>query len=178
MPDAVPAKPPSPARLLFVCMGNICRSPAAEAMMNHLSRNLPAGQRPIAASAGTLGYHAGSAPDKRMREAASRRGITMTSKARQFQRADFDAYDLILTMDDDNLRNVLALAPNPAAAAKVVPMTRFSRTNPPATHVPDPYYGGPAGFEEVLDILHDCCGSLLASLSDPDPAGLDSSPLS
>src|SRR6187431_473627 len=95
--DKLPAHPN--CRLLFVCMGNICRSPAAEAMMNHLARSLPESQRPNCDSAGTLDYHTGAAPDRRMRDAASRRGITMIHKARQFTRADFQNFDIILTMD-------------------------------------------------------------------------------
>lgn len=167
-PENIPSSPD--CRLLFVCMGNICRSPAAEAMMNHLAAALPAARRPACDSAGTLGYHAGSAPDRRMREAARRRGITMTHKARQFVQADFQNFDLILTMDDDNLEHVLAMAPDAASAAKVMPMTYFSSGNPLADHVPDPYYGGPEGFEHVLDILEDCCGNLLDKLIEgPQP---------
>lgn len=117
-----------------------------------------------AASAGTIGYHEGEPPDRRMIAAAKRRGYDLVSRARQVRREDFGRFDLILTMDDDNLRGVLGLAANDGERAKVAKFTTYCRKHPGAAEVPDPYYGGSDGFETVLDLLEDGCDGLIADI--------------
>ncbi|MEN9215210.1 MAG: low molecular weight protein-tyrosine-phosphatase [Gloeomargarita sp. DG02_4_bins_56] len=152
-----------PTRILFVCMGNICRSPAAEGIMNHLLRRENLQEQFVCDSAGTIGYHRGSPPDERMQLAAQKRGIRLTGSARQFERADFERFDLILTMDRQNYWDVLALDPDNRYQHKVKMMGEFCRRYS-QKEVPDPYYGGAAGFELVLDLLTDACEGLLAEL--------------
>lgn len=154
-----------PKKLLFVCLGNICRSPAAEGIMNHLiaAANLEA---EIACdSAGTSSYHLGELPDARMRQTAQQRGIVLSSRARQFHKADFEAFDLILAMDRQNYYNICALDPHGAYQDKVKLICDFC-THHPDQEVPDPYYGGPDGFRYVMDLLTDACQGLLLSLTD------------
>ncbi len=153
----------APTRVLFVCLGNICRSPAAEGVF--LSQLEQAGLSHAFAvdSAGTGGWHVGHPADARMRAAAERRGILLTSRARQLERGDLDRFDHILTMDEDNLAAVRALAGDGNHRATVTPLTTYCRRHS-ASHVPDPYYGGSQGFEQVLDLLDDACAGLLAHL--------------
>jgi protein-tyrosine phosphatase len=158
-------------RILFVCLGNICRSPAAEGVFLHLLARDGLEQQFVVDSAGTGGWHVGKPADRRMRAAAERRGIALPSRARQLERADLVSFDRILTMDDDNLRAVQALAregSGGAPQALVEPITRHCRRFD-ASEVPDPYYGGEAGFEYVLDLLEDACSGLLESLRQPRP---------
>jgi protein-tyrosine phosphatase len=152
-----------PYQLLFVCLGNICRSPAAENIMNHLleQRNLKGLIQ--CDSAGTGSYHIGSAPDRRMTAAAKERGIAMTGAARQFTPDDFEAFDLILAMDRDNYRNIVALDPTGQYRHKVKMMCEFC-TQYADKEVPDPYYGGQAGFNHVIDLLLDSCEGLLTQV--------------
>ena len=161
---------PAPTRILFVCLGNICRSPAAEGVFLHRLAAEGLEDRFLVDSAGTGGWHVGKPADSRMRAAASRRGIHLPSRARQLERADLTGFDRILTMDDANLAAVQALArklgPNPQAGqplAVIEPMVRHCRRFQ-AREVPDPYYGGAEGFEHVLDLLDDACGGLLEAL--------------
>ena len=154
-------------KLLFVCLGNICRSPAAEGVFLHLLEARGLSNQFLVDSAGTGGWHVGNPADRRMRAAAERRGIHLPSRARQIELADFGNFDRILTMDDDNLQAVRSLAGELGARsdlALVEPMTshcrRFSDTE-----VPDPYYGGEQGFEHVLDLLEDACSGLLETLT-------------
>ncbi|MBF2099382.1 MAG: low molecular weight phosphotyrosine protein phosphatase [Gloeomargaritaceae cyanobacterium C42_A2020_066] len=150
-------------KLLFVCMGNICRSPAAEGVMSHLLARHPLGETLVCDSAGTIGYHTGSPPDSRMQVAAQARGIRLQSRARQFHPRDFEAFDLILVMDQENYRDVIALDPHNRHRHKVRMMCEFC-TQRSDREVPDPYYGGAAGFEYVLDLLEDACQGLLRHL--------------
>jgi len=153
-------------RLLFVCLGNICRSPAAEGVFLHLIAREGLEDRFVVDSAGTGGWHVGNPADRRMRAAAERRGIHLPSRARQIALADFTAFDRILTMDDDNLRNVRSLARELGerpGLARIEPMTSHCRLHQ-AREVPDPYYGGEQGFEQVLDLLEDACAGLLETL--------------
>jgi protein-tyrosine phosphatase len=145
-------------RILFVCLGNICRSPTAEGVMRRLVRDEGLDDRIEIDSAGTGGWHVGAPPDARATEAASRRGTTLEGAARRFTEADFDRFDLILAMDAENRRDLLALAPDDEARAKV----RMFR--PGDLDVPDPYYGGADGFEEVLDLVEEAARSLLAEI--------------
>jgi protein-tyrosine phosphatase len=167
-PNAVP-----PIKLLFVCLGNICRSPAAENLMNHLVEAQGLGDRITCDSAGTSGYHIGEPPDRRMTLAARQRGIPMQGAARQFQRSDFEHFDWILAMDEDNYDDILRLDPQGQYRHKVRLMCDFC-TRSQARSVPDPYYGGPEGFDKVLDLLTDACEGLLAHLkTSPEPLPQD-----
>ncbi|MBW4481099.1 MAG: low molecular weight phosphotyrosine protein phosphatase [Tildeniella torsiva UHER 1998/13D] len=152
-------------RLLFVCLGNICRSPSAENIMNHLIEQRQLGGRVVCDSAGTAGYHVGSAPDRRMTQAAKTYDIDLVGRARQFDPADFDRFDYILAMDRQNYRDIVALDPTGQHRDKVRLMCDFCRTHPDKD-VPDPYYGGPEGFTYVIDLLLDACEGLLDHLSD------------
>jgi protein-tyrosine phosphatase len=138
-------------RVLFVCLGNICRSPAAEAVFARLVSEAGWEERFTIDSAGTGRWHVGDPADARMRDAARRRGITITSIARQVVPADFEAFDLILAMDATNLATLRRLAP----AAHHGKIRLFRELDPDAagTDVPDPYYGGSEGFDDVLDIV-------------------------
>jgi len=115
-------------------------------------------------SAGTAGYHTGDLPDRRSRAAAKARGIELTSRARQFVASDFGRFDHVLAMDGENLRNLIALAPDAAARAKVRLLRSFDAASPPGAPVPDPYHGGADGFEEVLDLCEAACEGLLEYL--------------
>ncbi|MDA1246812.1 MAG: low molecular weight phosphotyrosine protein phosphatase [Cyanobacteria bacterium] len=152
-------------RVLFVCLGNICRSPAAEGVFLHLLDQSQAGERFVVDSAGTGGWHVGKAPDARMCAAASRRGIHLVSKARQLELADFNSFDYILTMDASNLSQVQDLAQKAGGSggARIEPLLRYC-TSFDLSEVPDPYYGGAEGFEHVLDLLEDACSGLLQAL--------------
>ncbi|WP_413163721.1 low molecular weight protein-tyrosine-phosphatase [Capilliphycus salinus ALCB114379] len=149
-----------PYQLLFVCLGNICRSPSAENIMNHLINQAALGDYIICDSAGTSSYHIGSPPDARMTKAASLRGISLKGQARQFQVKDFENFDLILAMDYDNYESILALDRTRQYQDKVKLMCEFCRYHS-VKEVPDPYYGGPEGFNRVIDILLDACQGLL-----------------
>lgn len=148
-------------RILFVCLGNICRSPAAEAVFRRLVEEAGLTDRFEIDSAGTYGGHAGQLPDPRMRVAASRRGYRLTHQARLLREADFDRFDRIIVMDDDNYERAHRLAPSREAAAKIDRMGDFC--HPRRSYIPDPYYEGAEGFELVLDLLEDGCASLLES---------------
>lgn len=154
-------------RVLFVCLGNICRSPAAEGVFLHLLQQSQAGERFVVDSAGTGSWHVGKAADARMRAAASRRGIQLPSRARQLGRADLNRFDHILTMDASNLLQVQALVGEAGGSslARIEPLLSYcSRFD--VSEVPDPYYGGAEGFEHVLDLLEDACSGLLQALDD------------
>jgi protein-tyrosine phosphatase len=150
-------------KILFVCLGNICRSPAAENIMNHLVAQAGASRQIECDSAGTANYHTGNPPDRRMQAAASKRAIPMTGSARQFTTADFEEFDLILAMDRENYHNIIALDPQARYHHKVKLMCDFATAHPDR-EVPDPYYGGAEGFDYVIDLLTDACGGLLSKL--------------
>jgi protein-tyrosine phosphatase len=144
--------------VLFVCMGNICRSPAAEGVFRRFVEDAGRTGEFEIDSAGTHGYHVGHPPDSRMLAAARARGYLLDSRARRLERGDFENFDLIVTMDDANLADAQALCPGgPAQLVRMVDYCERIAVD----EVPDPYYGGPAGFERVLDILEDACGNLL-----------------
>lgn len=155
---------PATTRVLFVCLGNICRSPAAEGVFLHLLEQEGLAEGFTVDSAGTGGWHAGQPADRRMRAAAERRGIHLPSRARQLVAADLGRFDHILTMDDANLAAVTAMAGSLGSGhAGIEPLVRYCRRLR-ASEVPDPYYGGPEGFERVLDLLEDACAGLLEAL--------------
>ncbi|MDJ0734806.1 MAG: low molecular weight protein-tyrosine-phosphatase [Nostocaceae cyanobacterium] len=152
-------------KLLFVCLGNICRSPSAENIMNHLIAENNLSDRIICDSAGTSSYHIGSPPDRRMNAAASKKlGIQLRGRARQFEISDFRDFDLILAMDRENYQNILYLDSTGQYQDKVRLMCDFcSRYS--FTEVPDPYYGGVEGFNQVIDLLVDACEGLLEHIN-------------
>ncbi len=148
-------------RLLFICMGNICRSPAAEAVMKAKVKKAGLDDKIHCDSAGTISYHAGEPADSRMRTHAKERGIIITSISRGFNPSvDFEKYDYIITMDNDNYRNINDMDKDGTNTSKVLPMTDFC-SKMDVDEVPDPYYGGAKGFETVLDILDDACEGFL-----------------
>lgn len=145
-------------KVLFVCMGNICRSPAAEGVFRKLVAEAGRDGEFEIDSAGTHGYHVGHPPDSRMLAAASGRGYRLVSTARRIEHRDFQRFDLIVTMDDDNFQDVSVM--DPGFGARVVRMCDYCTIHE-ETEVPDPYYGGAEGFQRVLDILEDACANLL-----------------
>ena len=144
-------------RVLFVCLGNICRSPAAQGVMQSIVDAGGASSSWVIDSAGTGDYHTGDLPDKRMRVHAMRRGYQLTHRARQVSEADFGRFDLIVPMDASNERNLRRLAPTPEDEEKIVPMAAWINIASRYDHVPDPYYEGAEGFELVLDLLENAC---------------------
>lgn len=151
-------------RLLFVCLGNICRSPSAEAVMKKLVNRTSLEDRFEIDSAGLTGYHAGEHADPRMRAHAARRGYVLDSISRPVRPSDFYDFDLLIGMDDRNVEELKRLAPDLETAGKVHQMTEFSR-HKLYDYVPDPYYGGAEGFELVLDLLEDASEGLLETLT-------------
>ena len=150
-----------PRKILFVCLGNICRSPAAEEVMRSLLRERGEEADYILDSAGLYGGHAGQLPDSRMRAHARRRGYELTHRSRPVRSSDFDNFDLIVAMDDSNYDRLRSLAPTLEARDKVVRMMDYARLHPYYDSVPDPYYEGAEGFELVLDLLEDACAGLI-----------------
>lgn len=151
-------------KVLFVCLGNICRSPSAEAIMKKLVHDAGLSDRIFVDSAGIHDYHEGELPDPRMRMHGSRRGYTLDSRSRPVKLEDFYDFDLIVGMDDSNISALRRKAPDAESLEKICRMTDFSRDKL-YDHVPDPYYGGASGFELVLDLLEDACAGLLESIS-------------
>lgn len=146
--------------ILFVCLGNICRSPAAEGIMKHIAKEKGISDKLFIDSAGIGNWHEGELPDARMRVHGSKRGYDFNSRARQIKRTDLDRFDLILVMDEDNYEDVCSLTGNPEKQAKVRRMADYLNRFRGRKSVPDPYYGGEAGFELVLDLLEDGCTEL------------------
>ena len=147
-------------RVLFVCMGNICRSPLAEAVFRHMVRERGLEDRFVIDSAGTSGYHRGAAPDRRRTETAMRRGIELTGSSRQLVAADLRRFDYVIAMDAVNMEGIQLLRERSPGTATV---GRLRDWDPDPGHgdVPDPYYGGPRGFEDVHDIVERATGGLL-----------------
>lgn len=152
-------------RILFVCLGNICRSPAAHGVMQAIVDGKGASDRFEIDSAGLYGGHAGELPDKRMRVHAARRGYDLTHRSRKVRPSDFDDFDLIVAMDHSNYDRLRDLAPTLEAQQKVVRMIDFVRGFPFCDCVPDPYYDGAEGFELVLDLLQDGCVNLFDAVT-------------
>jgi protein-tyrosine phosphatase len=151
-------------KLLFVCLGNICRSPSAENIMNHLLQQRGLSAQVECDSAGTSGYHVGAAPDRRMSAAAERQlGFPLVGAARQFEREDLAKFDLILAMDKDNLAQMVSLDRGDKFRDRVKLMCEFCHEHT-LKSVPDPYYGGDEGFNFVIDLLVDACNGLIDHL--------------
>ncbi len=161
----MPAQP-MPVRLLFVCLGNICRSPTAEGVMAQLVAER--GLQDVVAldSAGTGSWHVGSPPDARAAAAAGARGVALPGLARQVAAQDLGGFDLVLAMDRSNLRELMALASDESERAKLRLLREFDPASAAAgeLEVPDPYYGAPGGFDEVFDIVRAACEGLLAAI--------------
>lgn len=147
--------------VLFICLGNICRSPAAQAVMQAMVDERGLTDRFYIDSAGIGGWHIGDLPDKRMRVHARPRGYELTHRARKVQSSDFEDFDLIVGMDAANVDDLRELAASPQQMDKVVMMGDYIRRFPHHDYVPDPYYEGSEGFELVLDLLEDSCDNLL-----------------
>jgi protein-tyrosine phosphatase len=154
-----------PARVLFVCLGNICRSPAAEAVLRKaVAENGYDGLVEID-SAGTGSYHVGEPPDARMSRAAAERGIELAGSARQVERTDFERFDLIVAMDRENLRNLERLAGGQGHRLRLLG-DFLAEDGASGPDVPDPYYGGGRGFEVVLDMLEEAAPRVLEAALD------------
>lgn len=152
-----------PVRILFVCLGNICRSPTAEGVMRALILQRGLQAHVEVDSAGTGGWHVGESPDPRATAAARARGVPLGGSARQVRSQDFDEFDLILAMDRANERDLRGVAPDCESAAKVRLLREFDE-RADSLEVPDPYYGGPDGFERVIDLVQAACLGVLDSL--------------
>ncbi len=149
-------------KVLFVCMGNICRSPAAEGVFRAFVESSGNENQVYIESAGTLGYHSGDLPDQRMREAASRRGYKLESRARQVRKSDIEVFDLIVAMDHDNYNYLTTLTSLESKHIKLLGHFLEPGLSADTTQaVPDPYYGGGAGFEKVLDMIESACQPML-----------------
>jgi protein-tyrosine phosphatase len=147
-------------KLLFVCLGNICRSPSAESIMNYLIREASLENQILCDSAGTSSYHVGAPPDRRMRAAAAKRNIKLEGRSRQLQPIDLERFDLILAMDQENYQDILYLDREGKYEDKIYLMCDFAQDRSDR-EVPDPYYGGSDGFDYVIDLLLDACAGLL-----------------
>ncbi len=152
--------------MLFVCLGNICRSPTAEGVMRSLIVEEGMGGSVLVDSAGTGSWHVGEPPDARARAAARAEGIELAGAARQVRSDDFDGFDLLVAMDSSNQRDLLGAAPDAAARARVRLLREFDADSVRAgdLDVPDPYYGGGEHFEEVLEIVQAGCAGLLEEI--------------
>ena len=146
-------------KVLFVCLGNICRSPAAHGIFEHIVRENGQQDRFVVDSAGTYSGHRGELPDRRMRTAALYRGFALTHKARPVSSLDFLDFDLIVAMDDQNYEDLMHLAPSVEATHKIRRMADFLKIRK-MSYIPDPYYMGVEGFSLVLDLLEDGCRNL------------------
>jgi len=160
-------------RILFVCLGNICRSPTAEGVLRHKLRDAGLAGDVDVESAGTGGWHVGHPPDPRATAAAGARGIALESRAQRFEAFHFEDFDLILAMDRQNLTDMRALAPHAAAAGKLHLFREFdpSAVQSGDLEVPDPYFGGEDGFEVVLELIDRACDGLIAEIRSTMAAG-------
>lgn len=147
-------------KVLFVCLGNICRSPIAEGIFQHMVNETSSDI--YVDSAGTASYHLGELPDKRARQVCEERGIKLTHRARAFSKNDFDQFDYILAMDNQNLANILNLKPTHSRA--IVQLMRDFDPKHKGAEVPDPYFGEMDGFVEVFEMLERCCDVLLEDM--------------
>ena len=147
-------------KLLFVCLGNICRSPSAENIMNHLIREAGLEDKITCDSAGTSSYHVGAPPDRRMSAAAAKRGMELEGRSRKLKPSDLERFDLILAMDKENYQDILYLDREGKYEDKIYLMCDFAKERTDK-EVPDPYYGGSDGFDYVIDLLLDACAGLL-----------------
>ncbi len=155
--------PRKPFRVLFVCMGNICRSPAAEIIFRKQIHDANLTELVETDSAGTTDFHRGSPPDSRMAETLRRAGYEIAGRARGIKHEDLDRFDLIVTMDEENLADVRRLDKSRQFHEKIRPMVSYCKHHEDA-RVPDPYYGGQRGFDHVLRLLEDACSGLVREI--------------
>ena len=148
-------------RIVFVCMGNICRSPTAHGVFEHLVKQAGLADKIEIDSAGTGAWHVGELPDARSCSAAAKRGYALTHRARKFTATDFDRFDLVLAMDRDNFDHLQRLARGRTHVPPIKLLRSYDPTAPEDAEVPDPYSGEDDGFEEVLDICERACRGLL-----------------
>jgi len=153
-----------PTRILFVCLGNIIRSPLAENLFEHVANEAGLGNKYVVDSAGTADYHVGQAPDERMVRTAARRGFHYSGHGRQLEGRDLDEFDLIIPMDLENKADIERLALRPEQRAKIHLLREFDPDSDGAVAVPDPWYDGPRGFEHVYDIIERSVRGLLRGL--------------
>ena len=151
-------------KILFICLGNICRSPAADGIMKHMVSERRLDEEFLIDSAGIGSWHAGELPDRRMRQCGERHGYTFNHRARQFSSRDFERFDLIAVMDEENYADVARLAGSPADTGKIIRLSDYLRHHPGQRSVPDPYYGTMRDFEFALELLEDACAGLLDAL--------------
>jgi low molecular weight protein-tyrosine phosphatase len=151
-------------RVCFVCLGNICRSPTAEGVMRHLLAEMGLAERVSVDSAGTAAYHSGEPPDRRASAAARERGIELGGVARQFKAGDWERFDYVLAMARDNFDDLKQSARRREHGAKLFLLRSFDPGSPKNAGVPDPYYGGDSGFDEVLDQCEAACRGLIDHL--------------
>lgn len=164
---------PGRVAVCFVCLGNICRSPTAEGVFQHFVAKEGLAERLEIDSAGTAAYHCGESADRRSMAFAARRGYRLLSIARQFVIADFQRFHYVLAMDQRNLEELVELKRRSGVTSGHLGLLRaFDETAPQGASVPDPYYGGDAGFEEVLDQCERACQGLIAHLRRNDLAGV------
>ncbi len=164
---------PNAKKLCFVCTGNIVRSPLAEHLFRHFTKQAGLDQKYQVASAGTIEYHVGQPPDERMRRVAARHGLIYTGKARRFHPEDFEKYDLILALDRENLLDLQEMAPDTQAKAKIHMLREFDPLGGARFSVPDPYYEGMEGFEEAYQIIERSVKGLIEKLEDEQGGGKD-----
>jgi len=158
-----------PVRICFVCLGNICRSPTAEATMRRLLDQEQLTVQIELDSAGTGDWHLGEPPDRRTKVAAKRRDIDVVGRARRVVAKDFEHFDYVIAMDRSNQSDLLRLAPSAAGEAKVTLFRNYDPNSPRDADVPDPYYGRGDGFERVLDICEAACRGLLRDILENHP---------
>lgn len=151
-------------RLLFICLGNICRSPAAEGVMKAKVHAAKLDDQFFIDSAGIGDWHVGQLPDSRMRERGARRGYRLDSLARQIRQSDFEDFDLLLVMDRENYRIITSKAPDEESRKKVRMLTDYLQEHKNTNIVPDPYYGDLSDFDYALDLIEDACDGLLEQL--------------
>ncbi len=157
-------------RLLFICLGNICRSPAAQGIMQSLVDKKGRHENFFIDSAGIGDWHVGQLPDRRMRMCGARHGYDFNHRARQFRADnDFDRFDTILVMDNQNLADIRSMAHNETEKRKVVTLAQYLHHHPGQHDIPDPYYGNMSDFEHVIELLEDACSGLLESFANEEP---------
>lgn len=155
----------NPYKICFVCLGNICRSPTAEGVFQHLVNERGLQSYFYIDSAGTSAYHIGEPANSKSQWVANQQGVQLNSKARRFEKADLEEFDLILAMDHENLKNINQLNGNPGYSDKIKLLREFD-PDPEDKAVPDPYYGGMDGFQRVFDVIKRSSGALLDQLED------------
>lgn len=151
-------------KILFICLGNICRSPAADGIMHRLVSQAGLDDQYLIDSAGIGSWHVGQLPDQRMRRHGQRHGYLFNHRARQFKPQDFDRFDLIAVMDHENYHDVSRQARTETDRLKIISMSDYLQHHPGQSTIPDPYYGSDSDFEWVIELLEDACDGLLKQL--------------